>query len=90
MTRLMRASTQPPKKPARTPRTVPMITATMADRKPTRSEIRAPWTMRAKMSRPLTGSTPSQCSPLMPPREPVGVPNSGSIRSSWNSLGSWP
>ena len=43
--------------------------------------------MRVRMSRPLTGSTPSGWSQLMPPNVPFGASVSGLIRSWWNSFG---
>ena len=70
--------------------TVPMTTDTSVARMPMSSEIQAPATMRLKMSRPLTGSTPSRYSPLMPPKSPLGSSVLWSIWSWWNSRGGWP
>lgn len=46
--------------------------------------------MRASMSRPYCGSTPSGCAQLMPPQPPLGASSAGSIRFWWNSSGSSP
>ena len=88
--RLMRVSTLPPKNPAVTPSTVPRVTDSSVARNATSSEICEPATMRLKMSRPLTGSTPSRKSLLMPPQSPLGLLNTGSMRSTCGSLGGCP
>jgi len=51
-------STRPPTKPLTSPSVTPISTLTTTARTPTSSEIRAPWIMRLKMSRP-TWSVPS-------------------------------
>jgi hypothetical protein len=51
--RLMKVSTQPPRNPAITPRVVPMTIATTVARNATSSEMRAPYRMRLKTSRPF-------------------------------------
>lgn len=66
--------------PMTRPRAICRTVATRA----TPSETRAPYTIRANRSRPVPGSTPSQCSPLMPPKEPMGTPPAAeSTRSGW-------
>ena len=51
-------STRPPTKPLTSPSVTPISTLTTTARTPTSSEIRAPWIMRLRMSRP-TWSVPS-------------------------------
>src|SRR6201989_100276 len=81
--RAITLSTQPPKNPAITPITMPMPTASAADRNAMISDARAPLTPRASRSRPVIGSTPNGCAALIPPSVPYGRLNVGSIRFSW-------
>ena len=81
--RAITESTQPPKKPATTPITTPMPTASAVDRKAMISDTRAPLTTRASRSRPVIGSTPNGWARLIPPNDPNGRLNVGSIRFSW-------
>ena len=52
-------SIHPPKKPAMRPTTAPVTTVSPVATTPTRSEIRAPYAIRTRMSRPRS-SVPSQ------------------------------
>ena len=63
MMRMMSISTQPPKKPDRPPKKMPMIWGTMAPPRPMIREIRAPTQTRVHRSRP-PASVPNQCSTL--------------------------
>ena len=51
-TRIMIASTRPPTSPHTAPRKPPSTTPMATAPKPTSSELREPWTIRAKRSRP--------------------------------------
>jgi len=62
------------------PISTPMITAIRVARNPISREYLAPTTIRASMSRPVTGSTPSGCARLIPPNGPLGRLNVGLIR----------
>ena len=66
-----------------------MTTDSSVARKAMSREIRAPYTIRLKMSRPFVGSTPSRYLPLIPECQGPcsGRWRFGSIRSWWNSLG---
>ena len=70
-----------------TPITTPMPTASAVDRKAMISDTRAPLTIRASMSRPVTGSTPSGWARLIPPNDPYGRLYTGSIRFEWYVVG---
>jgi hypothetical protein len=72
------------------PITVPITTDSSVARNAISSEIRAPYTIRAKMSRPLTGSIPNGWSALIPFHLPIGVCSEGSTRSWWKSFGVTP
>ena len=50
--RLSSASTQPPQKPAMAPMSVPMHTTMIVVSRPTDSEVRVPYTVRANTSQP--------------------------------------
>jgi hypothetical protein len=63
-----------------TPSTVPITTDSAVARKAMSREIRDPYTIRLKMSRPLTGSRPNGKSQLMPPNLPFGICSDASIR----------
>ena len=52
MMRLSSASTQPPQKPAMAPMSVPMHTTMIVVSRPTDSEVRVPYTVRANTSQP--------------------------------------
>ena len=58
ISRLVRVSTQPPRKPEMIPSVVPIATDNRVARRAINSEIRLPYTIRLKMSRPFTGSMP--------------------------------
>ena len=58
-TRWMTRSIQPPAKPENSPMTAPASVPNPTVRNPTYSEIRAPYMMRVRMSRPMP-SDPSQ------------------------------
>src|SRR5215469_907014 len=88
MERAITASTQPPKYPEMMPMTTPMDTASAVARNAMSRDTRAPLTTRARMSRPLTGSTPSGCAKLIPPNRPLGTLSVGSIRFAWKTVGS--
>ena len=83
ISRAITESIQPPKYPAMTPITMPMPTASAVARNAMSSEYRAPLTIRASMSRPVIGSTPNGWARLIPPNDPFGRLNVGSIRFEW-------
>src|SRR5262245_17817900 len=62
---LTRSSTTPPKYAATAPSVVPTSADTETTVRPTRNEIRAPASTRARMSRP-SSSSPKRCDPLGP------------------------
>ena len=61
MSRAMPVSTQPRKYPAVAPTITPSVTEIAIEMKPIESEIRAPYRIRLKMSRPNL-SVPRKCS----------------------------
>ena len=63
-------STMPPRKPASRPMVVPMMMALTLATMPTISEIRAPYTVRTKTSRPRS-SVPNQYVELGGAGQPV-------------------
>jgi hypothetical protein len=65
ITRLITSSTRPPKYPATEPSVVPTTADTSTTVSPTANEIRAPATMRDRMSRP-SSSRPKRCVALGP------------------------
>jgi len=54
------------------------------------SETLLPKSRRARMSRPVNGSTPSGCAQLTPPAMPLGKPPLSLINSGWKSYGFTP
>ncbi len=70
MNRLIHQSVRPRAKPAMMPRMTPTTSEKTVARIATVSEVVSPVRMRAKMSRPVPGSTPSGWAQLMPPPKP--------------------
>ena len=66
-----------------TPKKTPMTTASGVARNAMSSEYCAPTTIRASMSRPVTGSTPSGWARLIPPNAPLGRMKVGLMRFAW-------
>ena len=66
---------------------VPRMTATVVPPSATSSDGRAPYTTRAKTSRPFEGSMPSQCSALIPLRR---KPPAGAVSEASRSSPSGP
>ena len=54
----MKVSVQPPMKPEMMPSVVPIATDSRVAKNAISSDIRLPYTIRLKMSRPFTGSMP--------------------------------
>jgi hypothetical protein len=65
--RIRTSSTQPPKKPATRPTTVPIKAVTVMSNRPTGTDSLAPYRTREVTSRPA-GSVPSQCADEGPSR----------------------
>src|SRR6266478_6327755 len=78
---MIMVSVQPPQKPARRPSVAPTIPPTTTAAKPTSSEIRAPWIVRERTSRPRW-SVPSTCA-LPSAAESVGA--ASRARSDWRT-----
>ena len=74
------------------PIAVPIVTDSKVARNAISSDTRAPYTTRAKMSRPFSGSTPIGWSQHIPPNLPIGasVPVLVSIRSWLYRFGDTP
>ena len=86
-TRMMKASTMPPRKPARSPSPTPTTTDSTTDANPTSSEIRAPNMRADRMSRPWS-SVPSRYL-LLPPADQAGGRNPSDSSSVARSKGLW-
>src|SRR5205807_3777534 len=89
LTRITIASTQPPKKPAATPATVPIVPAIATETSATCSEAFTPSTQREKMSRP-NWSVPSQYFEDGPSSRSSGCCDTGSNGSTWMSAANAP
>src|SRR5579862_4181243 len=78
-------STQRPKKPATRPTTRPISTAMPDATTPTISEVRAPYIVRTKRSRPAPSAPNQNCA-----FGPFGRPNESSIVSVYAVVFEWP
>ena len=84
-TRMITASTQPPKYPASMPRKEPITNTTATSMNVEDSDVRAPYSTRTKMSRPIL-SVPKGCSALGGMMDSFRLPLMGfTPRLSWGA-----
>jgi hypothetical protein len=83
MNRLSNQSIRPPAKPEMIPMIVPTTTEKIVANRATVREVVIPVMMRESRSRPVPGSTPSQCDAETPPMKPSGIEPSPWTSSGW-------